>query len=136
MRLTVVTPLSIVVDEEVDGVRAVDASGSFGILPGHAPFLTALAISIVSWKTPEGERFCAVRGGVLTVTDGASVAIASREAVAGDNLATLDTEVLARFQSDAEAERTEHTESTVLELNAIRRMISRLKPGGGRQVFL
>jgi F-type H+-transporting ATPase subunit epsilon len=136
MRLTVVTPLSIVVDEEVDSVRAVDASGSFGILPGHAPFLTALAISIVSWKTPEGERFCAVRGGVLTVTDGASVAIASREAVAGDNLATLDTEVLARFQSDAEAERTEHTESTVLELNAIRRMISRLRPGGGRQVFL
>jgi len=136
MRLTVVTPLSIVVDEEVDSARAVDASGSFGILPGHAPFLTALAISIVSWKTPEGERFCAVRGGVLTVTDGASVAIASREAVAGDNLASLDTEVLARFQSDAEAERTEHTESTVLELNAIRRMISRLKPGGGRQVFL
>jgi F-type H+-transporting ATPase subunit epsilon len=136
MRLTVVTPLSIVVDEEVDSVRATDASGNFGILPGHAPFLTALAISIVSWKTPEGERFCAVRGGVLTVNDGKSVAIASREAVAGDDLATLDAEVLARFQSDAEAERVEHTESMRLQLNAIRRMITRLRPGGNREVFL
>lgn len=136
MRLTVVTPLSIVVDEDVDSVRATDASGGFGILPGHAPFLTALTISIVSWKTTEGERFCAVRGGVLTVNDGTSVSIASREAVAGDDLATLDTEVLARFQSDAEAERVEHTESTRLQLNAIRRMISRLRPGGNRQVFL
>ncbi len=136
MRLTVVTPLSIVVDEEVDSVRATDASGSFGILPGHAPFLTALAISIVSWKTPEGERFCAVRGGVLTVNDGARVAIASREAVAGDNLATLDSEVLAHFHSDEEAERVEHTESMRLQLTAIRRMISRLRPGGNRQVFL
>ncbi|MBU1175748.1 MAG: F0F1 ATP synthase subunit epsilon [Alphaproteobacteria bacterium] len=136
MRLTVVTPLSIVVDEEVDSVRATDATGSFGILPGHAPFLTALAISIVSWKTSEHERFCAVRGGVLTVNDGTSVAIASREAVAGDDLATLDTEVLARFQSDAEAERVEHTESTRLQLNAIRRMISRLRPGGNREMLL
>lgn len=136
MKLTVVTPLAIVVDEDVDSVRAADASGSFGILPGHAPFLTALAISIVSWKMAEGERFCAVRGGVLTVNDGKSVAIASREAVAGNDLATLDTEVLARFQSDAEAERVERTESTRLQLNAIRRMISRLRPGGNRQVFL
>ncbi len=135
MRLTVVTPLSIVVDEEVDSVRATDASGSFGILPGHAPFLTALAICIVSWKTTGGERFCAVRGGVLTVNDGKSVAIASREAVAGNDLATLDSEVLARFESDEEAQRVEHTESIVLELSAIRRMISRLKPGSTRQVF-
>ena len=136
MRLTVVTPLAIVVDEDVDSLRATDASGSFGILPGHAPFLTALTISIVSWKTSGTERFCAVRGGVLTVGDGASVAIASREAVAGDDLATLDSEVLARFQSDAEEERVEHTESMRLQLNAIRHMITRLKPGGSGRVTL
>ena len=30
----------------LDSCGREDASGSFGILPGHAPFLTALAVSI------------------------------------------------------------------------------------------
>lgn len=128
MRLRIVTPLSIVVDEAIDSLRAEDASGNFGILPGHAPFLTALAISIISWRQADRERFCAVRGGVLTVTDGTTIAVATREAVAGDDLATLDRQVLARFQSDADAERVEHVEAVQLQLNAIRRMVSRLHP--------
>jgi F-type H+-transporting ATPase subunit epsilon len=129
MRLSIVTPLSIVVEEEILSLRGEDYSGSFGILPGHAAFLTSLTISVVSWKTQQGnQRFCAVRGGVLTVSDGKLVAIASREAVTGDSLETLDQTVLARFRHDFEIERTEHTESTMLQLNAVRQLISRLKP--------
>lgn len=135
MRLRIVTPLSIVVDEDIDSLRAEDASGSFGILPSHAPFLTALAISIVSWRKGESERFCAVRGGVMTVGDNGGIDIATREAVSGDHLATLDTEVLARFQSDADEERTEHVETVRLQLNAIRRMISRLRPSANAGEF-
>jgi F-type H+-transporting ATPase subunit epsilon len=125
MRLSIVTPLNIIVDENILSLRAQDASGSFGILPGHAPFLTALAISIVSWRSDTVERFCAVRGGVLTVTGG-TIAIATREAVAGNDLATLDTEVLAQFQTEADAERVEHVETLQLQMNVIRRMVSRL----------
>jgi F-type H+-transporting ATPase subunit epsilon len=135
MRLLIVTPLSVVVDEDANSLRAEDASGSFGILPGHAPFLTALSISIVSWRTPEAERFCALRGGVLTVDDGSSVHIATREAVVGHDLATLGTEVLARFRSDADEERAEHVETMRLQFNAIRHMISRLKPGANMGEF-
>jgi F-type H+-transporting ATPase subunit epsilon len=133
MRLRIVTPLSVVVDEDVDSLRAEDASGSFGILPGHAPFLTALSISIVSWRKNDSEGFCAVRGGVMTVGTNAMPAtridIATRQAVAGDGLATLDEEVLARFHADADEERREHVETVRLQLSAIRRMISRLRPG-------
>ena len=129
MRLRIVTPLSLVVDDDIDSLRAEDASGGFGILPGHAPFLTALAISIVSWRKAQVEQFCAVRGGTMTVSDGAMVAIATREAVAGDDLATLDAQVLARFQSDAEEERVAHVDAVSLQLNAIRRMVSRLQTG-------
>lgn len=129
MRLRIVTPLSVVVDEDIDSLRAEDASGSFGILSGHAPFLTALAISIVSWRKDEKERFCAVRGGVMTVGVKAAIDIATREAVAGDDLATLDSQVLARFHSDADEERMEHVETVRLQLNAIRRMVSRLRQG-------
>lgn len=133
MRLRIVTPLSVVVDEDIDSLRAEDESGSFGILSGHAAFLTALDISIVSWRKDEMEQFCAVRGGVLTVGGEAApntlIDIATREAVAGDDLATLDAEVLARFRSDADEERMEHVETVRLQLNAIRRMVSRLRPG-------
>jgi F-type H+-transporting ATPase subunit epsilon len=135
MRLRIVTPLSVVVDEDADSLRAQDASGSFGIRPGHAPFLTALAVSILRWKTDGLERFCALRGGVLTVTGSTTVAISSREAVAGEDLATLDAEVLARFQSDADEERVEHVETMRLQMDAVRQMISRLRQGADTGKF-
>ena len=137
MRLRIVTPLSVVVDEDADSLRAQDASGSFGIRPGHAQFLTALAVSILSWKTTGVERFCALRGGVLTVTGGntIAIAIATREAVAGDDLATLDAQVLARFQSDADEERIEHVETMRLQMHAVRQMISRLRTGADMGQF-
>ena len=130
--LTILTPLSVVVKEPALSLRAVDASGSFGVLPGHADFLTRLALSVVSWTTGEGAaRFCAVRGGVLTVTAG-RVAIATREAVVGDDLGRLDRDVLALFRAEEDADRVEHTESTRLHLSAMRQMMARLqrKPGG------
>ncbi len=135
MRVRIVTPLSVVVDEDADSLRAEDASGSFGIRPGHAAFLTALSVSILSWKTAGVERYCALRGGVLTVTGGSTIAVATREAVAGDDLATLDAQVLTRFQSDADEERVEHVEMMRLQLHAIRRMISRLQTGTGQGEF-
>lgn len=135
MRLRIVTPLNVVVDEEAESLRARDASGSFGIRPGHAPFLTALVVSILSWRAAGVEHFCALRGGVLTVTGGDTVAIATREAVRGEDLGTLDAEVLARFQSDADEERVEHVETMRLQMNAIRRMISRLRPGADSGEF-
>jgi F-type H+-transporting ATPase subunit epsilon len=129
MRLRIVTPLTVVVDEAADSLQAEDASGRFGIRPGHARFLTALKISILSWRNAGAERFCALRGGVLTVTGGSSVAVATREAVVGDDLAVLDAQVLTRFRNDADEERTEYVETMRVELHAIRRMISRLRQG-------
>lgn len=135
MRLQIVTPLSVVVDMDVDSLRAEDASGSFGIQESHAPFLTALALSIVSWRMGAMEHFCATRGGVLRVTRDATIEIASREAIQGDDLSTLDADVLSRFRSDADAERVEHVETVQLQLNAIRRMVSRLATGADAGAF-
>lgn len=114
---------------DIDGLHAEERQRKFRLLAGHAPFLTALSISIVSWRRAEQQRFCALRGGVMTVVEGAIVAIATREAVAGDDLTTLDRDVLARFQSDAEEERVDRVETVQLQLNAIRRMVSRLQTG-------
>jgi F-type H+-transporting ATPase subunit epsilon len=132
MRLRIITPLAVIIDE--DGVLALcaeDATGSFGILHRHADFLTSLAISVVGWESADGTRhYCAVRRGVLSIIGGRDIAIATREAVPGEDLATLDETVLDRFRADNETERTEHVESTRLQLNAIRQIMSHLRPGG------
>jgi F-type H+-transporting ATPase subunit epsilon len=130
MRLRIVTPLSVIVDEDgVLSIRAQDASGSFGLLPGHADFLTSLTVSVVSWRGADGRaRYCAVRRGVLSASDGRNVAIATREAVAGDDLATLDQTVLARFREESETEKSERVDSTRLHLAAIRQIMRHLRP--------
>jgi F-type H+-transporting ATPase subunit epsilon len=132
MRLRITTPLSVVVDEDgVMSLRAEDATGGFGILPRHADFLTSLAISIVSWKSKdEARHYCAVRRGVLSVTAGQDIAIATREAVTGDDLATLDETVLDRFRADTETERTERVQSTRMQLDAIRQIMRHLRSDG------
>jgi F-type H+-transporting ATPase subunit epsilon len=139
MRLRIMTPLSVIVDAQVDSLRAEDATGSFGVLSGHAPFLTALAVSIVSWRQDDTERFCGLRGGVMTVSRADNqetmVNIATREAVTGDDLGILDRQVLARFQTEEDEERVEHVETVRLQLHAIRRMISRLKPSANAGEF-
>jgi F-type H+-transporting ATPase subunit epsilon len=132
MRLRIVTPLEVVVDEDgVLAVRAEDSSGGFGVLPGHADFLTSLTPSVVSWKRADASRrYCAVRRGVFSVRGGREVAIATREAVVGDDLATLDRTVLARFQADLDVERSEHVDTARLQLSAIRQIMRHLRPDG------
>ena len=137
MRLRITTPLAVIVDEDgVLAVRAEDDTGSFGILPGFADFLTSLAIAVVSWKRADGTRhYAATRGGVLSVTAGHDIAIATREAVVSDDLATLDQSVLTQFHADTEAERQEHADSTRLQLAAIRQIMGRLRPASGRSTL-
>jgi len=122
MRLTVTTPLAIVVEaDDVTHLRAEDETGAFGILPGHADFLTALAVSVLSWRHARGgEHYAAIRGGMLEVRGGNTIAIATREAVPGDDLHRLETDVLAAFRRDLEEERAARTDAQRLYLAAIR----------------
>ena len=130
MRLLITTPTAVVVDEpDVVAVRAEDESGSFGILDGHADFLTVLTVSVVSWHhADDRQRFCAVRRGVLSVTNGNEVAIATREAIVGDDLARLEQVVLAQFHEALDAERAARTESLQLQMKAIRQIVRYLRP--------
>jgi F-type H+-transporting ATPase subunit epsilon len=139
MRLLIATPTAVVIDDlNVVAVRAEDESGSFGILNGHADFLTALTVSVVSWHhADDRQRFCAVRRGVLSVTKGSEVAIATGEALPGDDLDHLEQVILAEFREALEAERIARTESLQLQMKAIRQIVRYLRPerpgvfGGG-----
>ena len=80
MRLVITTPAQVMVDvADIRSLRAEDATGWFGIRPGHGDLLTVLQPSVMSWVGgDEIERFAALRGGVLTVRDGNLVEIATR----------------------------------------------------------
>jgi len=77
LHLTIATPAHVLLDDQqVVALRAEDETGSFGILPGHAAFLTVLAPSVLRWHGADGvEHFCAVKEGVLRVSGGHDVAI-------------------------------------------------------------
>ena len=107
LRLTIVTPLQVVLDlDGVRHVRAEDATGSFGILPGHADFLTVLTVAVLMYRTGDGvdpdgrdgavtgvEHFVGLRGGTLFVTHGRHVQVFAREAIPSDDLQALSVEV-------------------------------------------
>ncbi len=130
MRLLITTPTDVMLDDpDVVALRAEDESGGFGILDGHADFLTALTISVVSWRRADNlRRSCAVCRGVLSVTKGREVAIATRQAVLGDDLDHLERVVLAEFREAIEAERVARTESAQLQMKAIRQIVRYLRP--------
>jgi F-type H+-transporting ATPase subunit epsilon len=129
MKLTVTTPLAVAA--EVSGVtylRAEDETGAFGILPGHADFLTVLSVSVATWRDRQGaEHHVAVRGGMLQVRDGKTITIATREAIASDDLHRLETEVLTAFRRESEDERAARTDAQRLYLAAIRQICRFLK---------
>lgn len=130
MRLSVATPLAVIVDAaDVAHLRAEDETGAFGILAGHADFITALAISVVTWRDETGaEHHVAVRGGMLQVRDGDVIEIATPDAVPGDDLHRLEADVLARFRRQLAEEQAARTDVQRLYLAAIRQIVRFLRP--------
>ena len=64
IKLEIVTPDNLVVDDEVQIVMAPGTDGEFGILKGHTPFLTSLKVGTVIYKDTSGkERLVFVSGG-------------------------------------------------------------------------
>ena len=134
MRLLVTTPMSVLVNaDDVRHVRAEDETGAFGVLPGHADFITVLSVSVITWRNHrDEEHHVAVRGGVLTVRDGDLVEIATREAVGEDTLRQLGQVVLERFREEVQAEEESRISATRLHLAAIRQLQRYLESGRQR----
>ncbi|HVY41336.1 MAG TPA: F0F1 ATP synthase subunit epsilon [Polyangia bacterium] len=136
MRLAIVTPLEIATTAEgVVHVRAEDSSGGFGIQPHHAPLVTTLPISVVSWRRRDGEELhCAVRGAVLSVS-GDTVSVATREAVVDRDLERLEHEVLARFRRATDESARVRVDEERLRATAIRNIQRLLRPARRSPAF-
>jgi F-type H+-transporting ATPase subunit epsilon len=133
LHLTIATPARVLFDSaEVVALRAEDATGSFGILPGHAAFLTVLTPSVLRWHAADGvRRFCAVKEGVLRVSGGRDVAIACREGVmgtSGTSLEVLEAQVEAARAAQIDAVRRARVDETRLHAQAVRQLLRYLRP--------
>lgn len=67
LRLEIVTPERRVFDDEVDFVTVPTASGEAGILPNHAPLISALKPGILTYSVKGHATKLAVRGGFVEV---------------------------------------------------------------------
>jgi F-type H+-transporting ATPase subunit epsilon len=79
-KLEIVSPQRAVYSGEVNSVRAPGIEGSFEVLYGHIPFLTALGVGEVSFRDEKGWRYLATGEGFLEVLrSGVSVVVESAE---------------------------------------------------------
>jgi F-type H+-transporting ATPase subunit epsilon len=78
--LEIVTPYGQVLSEEVDIVTAPGAEGEFGVLPGHALFITPLNIGEVSYTMGSATEHMAVgRGFAEVLPDKTTILVDSAE---------------------------------------------------------
>src|SRR5437879_13220958 len=76
IRLRVVTPIRLVLDEEVDEVTAHGELGEFGVLPDHIAFLSTLVAGELSYKQGATKKLLAVGGGYAEVLDNVMTVLA------------------------------------------------------------
>lgn len=69
MHLVVVTPRGSKVDTQTTMVTVPGSVGELGILPGHRPLITSLAIGILSWVEGGKTHYLATNEGFLEVHD-------------------------------------------------------------------
>ncbi|MGH7843992.1 MAG: F0F1 ATP synthase subunit epsilon [Candidatus Binatia bacterium] len=67
LRLRVVTPTRLALDEEVDEVTASGPLGEFTVLPNHISFLTLLLVGVLSYKQGTERHSIAIGGGYAEV---------------------------------------------------------------------
>lgn len=132
LHLTIATPFAVLADEPaVRTLRAEDASGGFGILPGHMDFLTVLPASVLRWENEQRQKhYCAVRGGLLTVNGGQVVSVVCRQGIVGDDLSKLAAEVKAMREMEADQEHQARTEQMRMHARAVRQLMRYLELQG------
>ena len=84
MKLEIVTPYKKIVDTEVDEVTATGKLGEFGILPGHAPFLTSLDIGEFVFKNNGVTEHMSLNWGYFEVRDDKIIVLVETAEIAAD----------------------------------------------------
>ncbi len=77
IQLEVVTPYGPVLRKKVDEVVAQSTEGEFGVLPGHAPFITSLEIGMLTYKNGPTVEHMFINSGYAHIEAGTLSVIAN-----------------------------------------------------------
>jgi F-type H+-transporting ATPase subunit epsilon len=120
MKLKILLPGGVMLDEEVKKVIAEAVNGSFCLLPHHIDIVAALTPGILSFVTTTGhEVFLAVDEGVL-VKAGPEVLVSSTRAVPGAELGKLKETVERVFRNVDDQEKIARSTMAKLEADLVR----------------
>lgn len=120
MRLKLLIPTRVVVDQEVNKIVVDAEDGSMCLLPRHIDFLTALVPGILCFEDNAGnEQFAAIDQGIL-VKRGPDVLVSTRQAVRGVDLGKLRSTVREQFAILDDRERAAHAAVAKLEASFLR----------------
>lgn len=123
MKLKVLVPTQVFLDETVEQVNVEAKNGALGLLPDHIDFVTALASGILSYRTETGsEVFLAVDQGIL-VKCGQEVLVSTAQAVKGADLETLQQTVEQEFRQLNEQQKLTRTAVARLEAGLARGLL-------------
>lgn len=121
MRLKLLLPERILLEQEVEKITAEAQNGSFTLLPRHVDFVAALMPGLLSFLTPDGEEeFLAIDEGILIKCE-QDVLVSTRRAVRGPGLGVLQKTIDEEFQVLDERERKTRTALAQLEADLARR---------------
>ena len=123
MRLKLLTPTEVLVDEIITKINAEGPDGQFCLLPRHRDWVAALVPGLVGVVALDGgETLVAVDRGVL-VKCGDEVLVSVRRAVRGGDLASLREVVETRFRRYDDQEKAARGAIARLEAGVIRRFL-------------
>ncbi len=98
LQLEIATPMRLVVTDAVDEVVAPGSEGYFGVLRGHAPFLTTLGIGELTYRKGRDEYHLALAGGFAEVRNDKVIVLAD----AAERPDEIDRERAERARQRAE----------------------------------
>ena len=132
LHLEIVTPEKRVLDAEVDSVTVTTATGEAGILPNHAPLISALKPGILSYSAKGSTDKLAVSGGFVEVSNNSVSVLADTAESAGE----IDVAQARSDKDAADKALTAVATASLAETEAARDAVeaanARLQLAGGR----
>lgn len=129
MKLEIVTPYKKIVDTEVDEVTATGKLGEFGILPGHAPFLTSLDIGEFVFKNNGVTEHMSLNWGYFEVLDDKIIVLVETAEIAADIDVERAKAALGRAEEALKKLTSEDKQFKVYE-SALQRALIRMQVAG------
>ena len=120
--LEILVPDAVVLTTRVTGIQAADSTGRFGLRPGHEPFVTVLAPSLLVYTDEAGaEHYAAVDGGMMLL-EGDRVSVVTREAVLAERLEDVGEKAAAILDVRRRQERHARAEFDELQTALVKQL--------------